>query len=880
MVGKRVAHYDILAKLGDGAMGVVYKAHDTKLRRLVAIKFLTEKAETDGDLIKRFQREARAASSLNHPNICTIYDIDTHENHPFIVMELVGGQTLDELITDGPMTLDRLLNVAIQIAEALDAAHAERIVHRDIKPRNIMVSSKGRVKILDFGIAKFSLVTNMDEAETTLADLTVVRHVLGTPAYMSPEQARGLTVDARSDLFSFGAVLYEMASGQRPFTGATTAVLFDSILNQAPTRLAKLIPDVDRRLETIIQKALAKQPEQRYQTAHELVDQFRALKRETELESAGHSLRTAHRRSWKGVVATVASMFLLLFYIFWSRSAREDLSLRGAMFSQLTTQVGLELFPNLSLDGRSLVYSSYATGNWDIYVQRVGGQNITNVTVDSLADDTQPSLSRDGNFIAFRSERDGGGIYFMGSTGESPRRLTNFGFNPSWSPDGRHLVFAAESVVDNPNDRFLQSSLWTLDLASASPFRISPGDAVQPAWSPHGDRIAYWANKAGQRDIWTMRPDGTDAVPVTNDEALDWSPTWSSDGKYLYYSSDQGGNFNLWRILIDERSGKTLGLPEPVTTGGGSTLRGHPSLSRDGRIAYVEEIVVQDNIEKVELDPLRTRITMTPQPLTQDSRPARHPDPSPDGQWLTYMSWGKQEDIFLVRADGSGEKQLTNDPYKDRVPRWSPDGKRIAFYSNRSGHFEIWTIRPDGSHLEQLTRYNGNPDVVRVVWSPEGRRVATWASAPQDQTGPFLLELNDAGSVASQRRLPPMNNPDEVLDVWSWSPDGRWLAGTRLQKSSNGYVGIAIFDIKEEKYENITDFGSLPVWFTNNQQLLFESGGKAYRVDRSLKKPQEVFSMPPHTVYNIGQLPPNNQWLYFGLFKRESDIWLMTPRAN
>ncbi len=874
MVGQRVSHYQILERIGAGGMGVVYKAEDLKLRRLVALKFLSEDAAGDAEFAVRFRREAYAASALNHPHICTIYDIDLHEGQPFIVMEFLEGETLDRLIAERRLDLKQALDLCVQIADALDVAHGKGIIHRDIKPGNILVTSRGQAKILDFGLAKWiSPAIQVGSDEATAVALSSRMHMWGTPLYMSPEQIRGEHIDGRTDLFSFGTILYEMLSGRKAFAAPTTPLIFEAILNRTPPWPPTPDHPLAQSALPVLRRALEKVPAQRYQRAAEMKTDLVALRHELELPiSSGTAISHARRFL---VVALLAAILAVVAYSAW-RLQPFDRSLRvqHATFMQVSSASGVELFPNLAPDNRFVTYASRASGNWDIYLQRVGGQNVRNLTMDSPEDDTQPALSPDGNLIAFRSERDGGGIFVMGATGESPRRITTFGYNPTWSGDGRKLAFASESIVDDPNDRAVRSSLWVVNIDSGTPVRISAGDAVQPAWSAQGNRIAYWSwGTSGLRDIWTIRADGSDPVKVTNDPALDWSPTWSPDGRYLYFSSDQGGNFNLWRVPIDESSGRVLGPREPVTTGGGSALRAHPNVSRDGRhIAYVEQIVASDTIQKAAFDPVSAQITSSPAPLLQDTRPARHPDPSPDGQWLTYMTWGKQEDIFIVRRDGTGQRQLTNDLYKDVVPRWSPDGGRIAFYSNRGGKFQIWTIRPDGSGLEQLTQYAGNAiGVTRSVWSPNGRTIAI--DVPEEGTS--LLEIDSSGKADKVSALEPPPDPDEVFDVWTWSPDGRFLAGSRIQKSSGGQIGISIYDLKQREYQTLTDSGTLPVWLKDSRRLLYQLHGDIYVVDRMSRKTHRVFAHSPHTIYNLGQLPADERWLYFGVLTREADIWLM-----
>jgi eukaryotic-like serine/threonine-protein kinase len=540
-------------------------------------------------------------------------------------------------------------------------------------------------------------------------------------------------------------------------------------------------------------------------------------------------------------------------------------------FAQVTYESGPEFFPSLSPDGNSVAYASRASGNWDIYVRSVsGGGGAVNLTKDSSADDSQPAFSPDGQRIAFRSEREGGGVYVMKADGESPVRVSDFGYSPSWSPDGGQLLVGTEKIPQ-PSTRPTKSQLWKIDLKTGQRQLVSDGDALQPTFSPHEKRIAYWSrpDRYGQREhIWTIPAGGGDAVAVTDGSSTDLNPVWSPDGKYLYFSSNRGGSSNIWRVAIDEDTGVTSGRAEAVTAIGATTSVLHLSFSRTGRLAYSAQTEIR-NLRSVSFDPTQG-VAGKPVSITQGSMQLWFPDVSPDGQWLTAYSMGQERHIYIMRTNGTDQHDLTPDSFRQSWPRWAPDGQRISFTSRRTGNYELWVINRDGSGLRQLTQSSGGH---YSPWSRDGSMIAYSIHTPRND----CVIINPEKPWGEQKfvYLPPLSDASLSFEGWSWSTDGKRLAG--IKHLPNGvHSGIGIYDLESKTYDWLTDFGDWPVWLSDNRRLLFVSQGKLFLFDTVSRKYHPVLTVTDQDV-DIGStaLSWDNRTIYFTYVASEADIWVM-----
>ncbi len=738
LVGRTLDNYQVLSLLGVGGMGEVYRARDTKLGREVAIKVLPAGFASGSDRL-RLEREARAVSALNHPNILTIYEIKEVDEHLFIATEFVDGETLRDRIRKGRMKLAEVLDVAIQVASALSAAHAAGIVHRDIKPENIMLRRDALVKVLDFGLAKLtdpqSTITGPEEV-TLQWFSTEPGLVLGTSVYMSPEQARGLPLDARTDIWSLGVVLYEMVGGRVPFAGATKSDVIVSILEREPPPLENDAQEPANELKWILHKALRKEKEERYQTARELLGDLKDVRHELDTQTTlGRSLKPElsgpAKRSKRGSLFALSLALITLagiafaLYKFVGRK-QPHVVLPAAKVVPFTTFPGRELQPTFSPDGNQIAFAwnGEKRDNFDIYVKLVNTATPPLRLTSNPADDVFPAWSPDGRQIAFvRQSGSEISIFVVPALGGPERKLYSgtsaflslyeYGNALSWSPDGKYLAFSGQRSPREPNSIFLLSreSLETHQITKPPAGFL--GDST-PAFSPDGKVLAF-VRGASSRDveIYVVPAAGGEAKRLTFDNRSGRSLAWTADGHDIVFSLWFYGNLRLWRVPA---SG---GTPEQLAVGGegGSTL----AISRQGdRLAYSQE--------------------------------------------------SRDTDIWRVGTSGSpsmrSPTRLISSTRPDFGPQYSPDGKRIAFTSGRSGSNEIWVCDEDGQNPVQLTTFGG-PDVGSPRWSPDGRQIA-FDSVASGNRDIFVISAE-----GGKPRHFTKDSSDEVRP--SWSRDGQWI---------------------------------------------------------------------------------------------------------
>jgi serine/threonine protein kinase/Tol biopolymer transport system component len=843
IIGRTISHYTVLEKLGGGGMGVVYKAEDTRLGRLVALKFLPEDISRDPQAIERFRREARTASSLNHPNICTIYDIEEFEGRPFIAMELLEGQTLKHRIAKKSIEIAELLEIAIQLTDGLEAAHGKGIVHRDIKPANIFLVERGSAKLLDFGLAKFAAYRQPHAESADESSMPTDRHVLedafatspgsslGTAAYMSPEQARGLELDARTDLFSLGVVLYEMATGAVPFRGSAVALIFDGILNAPAAPARKLNPNLPVGLENILAKALEKDVALRYQTAAEFRADLKRLKRDLELGRSGSHPAAAgtaerargasppsRRQVWALLGGILIAAAVIAGYVL-SRPVPPPRILRTVQLTNTNRPKS-----DLVTDGSRL----YFIENQSSLSQTAATGGDTFPVPNSLEDTGFANIfdiSADGSVLLMNTPRGtalDGPVWSVPVLGGAPRRLGGIeGHAGAWSRDGKQIAFA------RANEIFIAKS----DGSDARQLLSAGGTVNDIRWSPDGSILRFTVNdpKTNNRAIWQASSDGSNLhrlLPGWSDAPDECCGKWTPDGKYFIFQARRDTTADLW--AINERGSLfRTARPDPVHLTTGPMNVGNPVPGRDGKKLFVQGwqprgTLLRYDAKTKQLVPYLSGIS------------AMGLDFSRDGEWVAYND-ATDGTMWRSKVDGTQKLQLVFPPMEAYLPRWSPDDKQLAFFGHPPGEpWQIYTVSAEGGTPELIFRSTINS--ADPTWSPDGKSLAFGENSLNNQgSSVYVLDL--------KTRAPTKLPGSDGLYSPRWSPDGRYLAAIPLDS-----LKLMLFDFTTQKWTALANlFVAYPTWSRDSRYLSFDgildNQESYFRVQVSNGKLERVFSL-------------------------------------
>jgi serine/threonine protein kinase len=887
MIGQRLLHYEIIAKLGEGGMGVVYKARDHHLDRFVALKVLPPGKVTDPERKRRFVQEARAASALNHPNIVTIHDIASDNGTDFIAMEYVAGKTLDAVIPRQGMPLNEALRVAIQVADGLAKAHAAGIMHRDLKPFNIMVDAQGRVKLLDFGLAKLTDCEEISEHDVTVTQgqNTVEGTIVGTASYMSPEQAEGKRVDARSDIFSFGAVLYEMVTGRRAFHGDTPISTLAAVIHKEPKALRELSPVGPRELHRIIARCLRKDRARRTQSMEDVRLALEELRDESDSgQPASDSLLKADSTQLRPVwpIAAVAALLATAAVgTAWWRTQSSVSLPPDWKFRRITFDTGVTTSPALSRDGNLLAYASDrdAGENLDIYVQPVSGGRPLRLT-DHAADDSTPRFSPDASQIVFHSARDGGGIYIVSVLGGDARLLAKGGRSPQFSPDGKFVAFEAASV------EFGKSELFFVPAGGGRPRKLETGlpESLSPLWSPDGRFLLFAGAK--EQDVFrrTYHPY---LIGVAGGPPSDLGPAakvgfsrqsraqWLEDGTLLFSASG-----DMRKVAVDTKRGRLTGPVEAVTMG--AKLGGLFAADSRGVRFAVADSQESTGLWAMPIDGNQGKPKGELRRWTEGLAGQLYPTTSADGRRLVYTSnrsgnW----DIYLRELDTGRERVVVATPQEEQRAQISPDGMKIAFnVFSPGGKKDIGVVPSTGGAPEKLC-----DDCSPVVgWTPDSRHILFYRGAP---TSYFLLDATD-GKIR-----PLLSHPKWDLHRAQFSPDGRWIAVNAKTSAERSAIYLVPYRdsaaAPEGAWIQVASGASQdggPIWSPDGKMLYFYSERAGFtdqwavRLDLDSKRPVgEPFLVAAFhsTRRKFGALgyTVTKDWIIWTLLETTSNLILM-----
>jgi eukaryotic-like serine/threonine-protein kinase len=894
MVGRTISHYEIIEKLGEGGMGVIYKARDAHLDRFVAIKVLPLEKVADAERKRRFVLEAKSASALNHPNIITIHDIASDHGVEFIVMEFVAGKALNQVIARKGLPVAEALRYAVQIADALATAHAAGIIHRDLKPGNVMVCGaperSGSVKVLDFGLAKLTdksensdreFTGTMDPGDTPASAEGII---VGTVSYMSPEQAEGKKVDARSDIFSFGALLYEMVTGRRAFEGDSKLSTLSAVLREEPKPAGQIVEGLPRELERIITRCLRKSPERRFQTMADLKVALQELKEESDSGTlqAPPALqqRPGRQRVWVGALLAAFALGAGALWLMRSPGKTPEAALNPI---PLTTYPGFQGSPSFSPDGNQVafVWNGEKQDNFDIYAKMIGtnGPPLRLTTDPALDDD--PAWSPDGRFVAFLRLLPSGkdALLLIPAIGGLERKITEISGvgRPTWSPDGNWLAI---SDKDPESGRF---ALYLISVDSGERRRLtSPpiqffGDS-EPAFSADGRFLAFRrsidAHSPELNDLYVLafsdgwKPAGEPAQ-VTFGNKGGQNPAWTADGREIVYSVGSIVSKGLWRVSSFPHAA-TRAEPQRLPSVGDDASEPAISGSKH-RLVYVHRFS-HNSLWRVAVPSLEGKKQRPPNQATllvSSTRDDNSAQISPDGKKIAFQSTRSgNTEVWVSDTDGSNAVQLTSFGGPEvTTPRWSPDSKRIAFDSNAAGEYDIYVVGADGGKPIRMTTNpanDGNPS-----WSPDGQWIY-FDSARAGAQQVFKMPANGGEAV-------------QVTKDGGYAPrvslDGQWLYYTKALSSTSLWKVPIEGGEASKVLDNLSDYENVAivksgVYFAPSDDAIGTSSSIQF-LRFGTNTISEVTSFEKSFVYGISVSPDGAWMLYSPELQVRSELMLV-----